>query len=453
MRSLIVAALASLGALSGGCGSPRVDPFKPVPECEGAAVTPFQGSRQMLISSLLIADVGDGFDLDLDGKNDNILAALGALANSEIARAFAMRGSYDIAIPLELFGYDGAAQAACVKTAFYLGQITEDRDNDGRRTGTDGGDCLDSDPEVRPGKPEIMGNRLDDDCDGYADNMVKGARPADTDDRDGDGFSPAQGDCDDRDGANLALAKSRNPMAMDVCDDGIDQDCDGVPDNHPSCFPFGTNNVTIDVTDASFTSPGTPQITFKSGKIENNVLAAGPDLFRVSVPITDFPIDLELSGARLQMTLSDNPGAKTTKTDDGLLAGVLQATTLSQITGIEASDFIKKEQSLLDAVFVGPVGTVLGLDSDNQGHFFPDIDVDGDGYETFYNTNPPAAGQPIKVDTCVDGDGTVIMSTPTEPCALAKDADGKPRFVDGLSVSLRFTAVPVKLSGQIVPQP
>ena len=329
---------------------------------------------------------------------------------------------------------------------------------DGKDDNTSNGDCLDIDPNVKPGMPEDLTNRLDDDCDGYADNATVGSKPTDTMDLDGDGYTLAQGDCDDRIDTpeHLALAKTRHPGAMDICNDGIDQDCDGIPDNDPTCDPFANNFVTIDTTPASFVDPTAnplqPLIAFKEGMIKNGTLAAGPDLFSVNIPIQGRTIALELKGARLQMVLSDNFAIKQTSAHDGLLGGVLEGVTLSQITNIEAGGVIKKDQSLLDAVFVGPVGTILGLDSDKDQHLLPDIDVDGDGLETFYNETPPVGGASLKVDTCKDGDGTIIHSTPDLPCALAKDAKGNYRFVDGLSVALKFTAVPVNLSGTILPK-
>jgi hypothetical protein len=300
---------------------------------------------------------------------------------------------------------------------------------------------------------EIAGNRVDDDCDGFADNTSRGHAGTDTLDMDGDGFSPAQGDCDDRADTpdHLALAKTRHPGAMDVCDNGIDEDCDGFPDNDPTCDPFTTNNMTFLVTQASFDSSMQPLIEFKDGKVKNHVLTAGPDIFSLSIPIQDNNVQLELKGARVQMTLSDD-GTKTTVTD-GLLGGVLEASSLEQITGIDAGGVIKPDQTLLDAIFVGAAAPILGLDSDKDGHALPDIDVDGDGLETFWQENP-VPGQSAKVNICKDGDGTIVrdnfdgMGT---SCALAKDAKGNYRFVDGLSVAIKFTAVPGKL-GAVVPK-
>jgi hypothetical protein len=71
---------------------------------------------------------------------------------------------------------------------------------------------------IYPGAPEACENGFDEDCDGR-DSMCG--------DQDGDGFRACSAagavgcDCDDRDPA-------RNPRAVDVCGDGIDQDCDGV---------------------------------------------------------------------------------------------------------------------------------------------------------------------------------------------------------------------------------
>ncbi|MCB9674477.1 MAG: FG-GAP repeat protein [Alphaproteobacteria bacterium] len=110
-----------------------------------------------------------------------------------------------------------------------------------------GGDCADADPNRSPGEVELCANGIDDDCDGLTDG-------ADTDatdvtwyrDQDDDGWgdpddsqlacdAPAQhvllaGDCDDGDDAV-------NPDATEVCDDGVDNDCDGGPG---ACLLTGT---------------------------------------------------------------------------------------------------------------------------------------------------------------------------------------------------------------------
>ena len=367
---------------------------------------------------------------------------------------------HDIILPIEMFGYEGTDNS-CTKFVYYVGNFNQDKDGDGKDTNwTPGsGDCDDTDPNIHPGATQSLTSRVDEDCDGIADNATPGSKPtaaADLMDLDGDGFSPAQGDCDDRaDAAHLAMAKMRHPGAMDVCGDGIDEDCDGIPDNDPSCDPFKDNDVTVGVQSVSFDSAMQPLISFKDGSVKMGVLNAGPDKFQLDVPFQKgITLDLNLTGARVQMDLMDAGGLTSVPAlgpdgkAGGRLGGVLSAVTLAQITGINAGGVIKPDQSLLDAVFAGAVGTVLGLDQDKDQHYEPDIDVDGDGIESFWNANPPTDGSSPHVDTCRDGDGTIITGT---DCPLAKDAKGNYRFVDGLSAALKFSAVPVKLDPNVLP--
>jgi Putative metal-binding motif len=449
MRGTLVALI-----LIAGCNDapPKVDPFKPVPECTGVEVTPFMGSRTMVVSSLALADFNEGFDLNLDGKKDNKLAPLGSVANPTITDSFTKK--HDIILPIEMYGYTGQPSTACVKFAFYIGRFNQDRDMDGKDTtwdtnddGTSKGDCMDTDNTIGPSVAEVPGDRVDNDCDGFADNTSRGHAGTDTMDKDGDGFSPAQGDCDDRDDVDhIALAKTRHPGATEVCDNGIDEDCDGFPDKSDACDPFKQSNSTFFVQQQSLDANMDPLIQFKDGSVKSNVLSAGPDVFSLAIPFrNDSNINLELRGARVQMTLMDD-GTGTTATQ-GMLGGVLEAASLAQITMIDAGGVIKPDQSLLDAVFVGAAAPILGLDSDKDGHNLPDIDVDGDGLETFWQENPDPT-MSARVNVCKDGDGTIVKGL---DCPLAKDKNGKPRFVDGLSVAIKFTAVPGKL-GMVVPK-
>jgi hypothetical protein len=441
MQRVRLPVLVGSAAIVCGCNT-RPDPFKPVPECIGPTVSAFMGDRQLVVSSLAIADANEGFDLDLDGKIDNKLAPLGVFANPQLMTSFTAK--HDIVLPLELFGYAGA-DTSCTKLDFYVGKFNQDRDADGKDTSWDNGDCDDTDPGVHPGVTQTVGGRFDMDCDGYADNPTRGTPPADTQDLDGDGYSLAQGDCDDRaDAAHVALARMRHPGAKEICGQGIDMNCDGIPDNDPDCDPFAGNDLTMMVQPLSFDTAGNPLITFKDGKVSLGVLSGGPDRFDVSVPIQASNIvTLQLTGARIKMPLSDDGASKKTTATGGLLGGVLEAVSLYEIKGISAASVIKPDETLLDAVFVGPVAAVLALDTDKDGHYLPDIDVDGDGLETFWQSAPTTGT--MHVDTCKDGDGTIIHGL---DCPLAKDGKGRYRFVDGLSVALKFNAVPAKLAPQ-----
>ncbi|MCS6914559.1 MAG: putative metal-binding motif-containing protein [Myxococcota bacterium] len=472
----LVRLLRSLPALLwvAGCTDPAADnPFAPAPECNGPTVAYGKGDRTLVIAELQVAGPNQGFDLDRDGAIDNKLGVVHSLAAEPLEESFRRR--HDVVIPLELFGLAGE-NSSCTKIAFYLGQFNKDRDGDGKDTNWSfdkhgaKGDCNDHDPEVRPGRQEVPDNRLDDNCDGYADNARPREPAADPRDLDGDGVSLAEGDCDDRptsepvmtEAGPVPLARLRHPQVVgrglpagvERCD-GIDYDCDGIPDNAPACDPFGDANVALDVQRVSLDAMGRPLLVFRSGVVRNGLLEAGPDLFRISLELVqNLPLELELSGARVRgilRTVGDR-----TYLEEGLLGGVLQAVSLARLDRIEVKGLITPPQSLFDVIWAGgAVGTLLMLKMDEQGHLLPDMDVDRDGLETFWVANPNQ--RPLVVDTCRDGDGTIIRNgdtshpnaDPMRRCVFAQDAQGNYRFVDGISAALRFRAVPARLGALI----
>jgi hypothetical protein len=83
-------------------------------------------------------------------------------------------------------------------------------DDDGDGFSEAEGDCDDTDPAIHPGAQEVV-DGIDNDCDGLVD-----------DDLDGDGY-PAAEDCDD---TNPAI----HPGAKENCTDGIDNNCNGYID-------------------------------------------------------------------------------------------------------------------------------------------------------------------------------------------------------------------------------
>ncbi len=80
----------------------------------------------------------------------------------------------------------------------------------------EGDECVCDDDDVTGDDDDVTGD--DDVTDDDDDDDVN------PDDADGDGFTVAQGDCDDNDAAV-------NPGAEEGCDDGLDSDCDGVEDS------------------------------------------------------------------------------------------------------------------------------------------------------------------------------------------------------------------------------
>jgi hypothetical protein len=111
----------------------------------------------------------------------------------------------------------------------YAAKLVPDLDGDGYGVDTD---CDDGNAAINPGASEVC-DGVDNNCDG---NVDEGVTITFYQDSDGDGYGNAaistqdcsapvgyvadNTDCDDGDAAI-------NPAATEVCDDGIDNDCDG----------------------------------------------------------------------------------------------------------------------------------------------------------------------------------------------------------------------------------
>jgi hypothetical protein len=106
-------------------------------------------------------------------------------------------------------------------------------------------DCEDGKPAIHPGATEDCRNRKDDDCNGDVDMFDRACFYLL--DRDGDGFcgmgidDNGDGDClddaEDRFGADCDDTRPAiGPRAREICDDGLDNDCDGRADlRDPEC--------------------------------------------------------------------------------------------------------------------------------------------------------------------------------------------------------------------------
>lgn len=106
--------------------------------------------------------------------------------------------------------------------------VNLDRDDDGYRRNEPGGkppfDCDDANLRINPGAVDVPDNGVDENCDG---------RDAIRLDRDGDGYDRAEPgakapfDCDD---TNASI----HPSALDVPQNGVDEDCDGPDADYPT---------------------------------------------------------------------------------------------------------------------------------------------------------------------------------------------------------------------------
>jgi len=149
------------------------------------------------------SEICDGLDNDCNGQIDNGLA---------IAGTFYFDGDSDG------YGDPAVADTLCGAIGGYVADNT---------------DCEPSDGNSYPGAAEICDN-IDNDCDTVVDN---GASQVFYQDADYDGFGDATNestptcdppvgyartdtDCDDTD-------STINPLAKDICEDGVDQDCAG----------------------------------------------------------------------------------------------------------------------------------------------------------------------------------------------------------------------------------
>jgi len=109
-----------------------------------------------------------------------------------------------------------------------IDEETDKYDDDGDGQTEEDGDCDDLDKDTYTGAVELTDNR-DNDCDDLVDEGT-----ANFDD-DGDGYSEQQGDCNDSD---ITIS----PVVNEICDDGIDNNCNTIKDYLEPCELSGDSS-------------------------------------------------------------------------------------------------------------------------------------------------------------------------------------------------------------------
>jgi hypothetical protein len=94
-----------------------------------------------------------------------------------------------------------------------------------------GYDCDDGNPDIHPGAIEQPANGADDDCDGDID--IPDRDEDGFTEQDGDCMDVGEGQ--GASAAAIAISPTVNPQAPEICGDLVDNDCDGFIDNLPDC--------------------------------------------------------------------------------------------------------------------------------------------------------------------------------------------------------------------------
>ncbi len=245
-------------------------------------------------------------------------------------------------------------------------------------------DCDDTDASVHPGATEVVGDGIDQDCDGqeecyvdadgdgYTDGSTVTSLDEDCDDAGEGDDTTAAGDCDDSDG-------DVHPGATEVVGDEVDQDCDGVEecwdDADADGYHAGTSSVSADM---DCQDAGEADATTPGGDCDDGDAAINP----AATEITGDGVDQDCDGEEACYVDADSDGYRTgdtvTSTDDTDCSDAGEALSTATSGDCDDSDA---------SVHPGAAEvTADGVDQDCDGQEACYVDADDDGYRLTTST-------------------------------------------------------------------
>lgn len=187
-----------------------------------------------------------------------------------------------------------------------------------------------------------------------------------------------------------------------------------------------------------FDAMGNPLAAFESRTMMSRI-SGGPE--DVEIPLMLIPLELRRGRIHGMVRAS---GGEIAGIDDATLCGAVPLSTFALLPNLleflgmgmaaETCDGEVSPSTMADLLVAGaPQGGLIPLRGQQ-----PDVDLDGDGLESFEVVNSGSRGcQPVIV-ACIDGDGTRVEG---RGCA------GDPRFEDGFSAGFSMSAVRGEITG------
>lgn len=249
------------------------------------------------------------------------------------------------------------------------------------------------------------------------------------------------------------LANGTLVIPIEIFDRDADPDgCVKLATYTGSCAT-GTCNMTDAVADtvaldpASYDGAGVPYSRLRAMSTDaGGMLTSGVGPVVITVPITDvITLQLPITVQRLDGVLGTGPTAGLVGVK---LGGTMQSFRLATVPMPDVPEIgTMPGDTLLDGIFANLLGPLLAMPQSPfmSGCRTADIDLDGDGLESFCDSLPDDATK--RVDTCIDGDGTIVHDGDN---GVARCTDtlvgGHPRFPDGVSAAVLLSANPAVIA-------